>query len=151
MALRVYLAHSAHEKLLGRGIQRELEAMGYEVYNPFDYEEKNRPFWDENDEVIWDGAPTKKQCIVIIDTDLKEVENSDIMVCIYPEELVTFGITCEMKHAWDNGIPVYTYMPEKIKGHPWIVGMSEKTFTHLGELIKFMGELIFFVRSDQME
>jgi len=41
---------------------------------------------------------------------------------IMPQDLVTFGITCEMFYAYMNKIPVYGYVPKAVSGHPWLLG-----------------------------
>jgi len=152
--IRIYLAHSAHEKEQGKEIQFQLEAMGYDVYNPFDKEGNDEVFWNENNEVIWDGIPTKESSLWIIFTDLDAVSERDILVCIFPQDLVTFGITCEMIfpfilkniHRWlpmyntNGNIKVYSYTPKSIKGHPWIVGSSDIIFTDIEKLLEYLKE-----------
>lgn len=55
------------------------------------------------------------------------------MVCLFPRR--TVGITAEMTLGWKvYGIPVLSVVPEDMKGHPWILGMSERVFTSLEDL-----------------
>ena len=40
-----------------------------------------------------------------------------------------------MTLAWKvYGIPVLSVVPEDMRGHPWILGMSERVFTSLEDL-----------------
>ena len=96
---RIYLAHSAYERERGNFIIKELEEMGFEVYNPFLKEGASvhqKAFWTDAKEVVWNEDPSMESCYWIIFNDLDGVYDSDILVCIYPEEYVTYGITCEM-------------------------------------------------------
>ena len=132
--VRIYLAHSAHERERGEKIKVIFESIGYEVYNPFDKEGNDKAFW-KGREVIWDGTPTLRACNWIIWTDFDELRKSDILVCIYPEDLITYGITAENTFAFLVNMPVYSYVPKPVKGHPWLMGMSKgNIFTDLFEL-----------------
>lgn len=139
--MRIYLAHSAHEREQGKEIENTLESMGYEVCNPFDKEGNDKVFW-RGKEVIWDGTPSMEACDWIIWTDFEEVRKSDIVVCIYPQDLITFGITAENTFAYLLQIPVYSYVPELVKGHPWLYGMAKANiFTDLFELLNRLKEI----------
>ena len=145
---KIYLAHSVHERELGKQIQFKLENDGYEVWNPF-YPPKNlvnveRTDIEELDKghiQPWD-ITNKERSMWIIDTDLMGVQWADIVICIFPEG-VTYGITCEMMAAWMHHKIVYSVVPESRKGHPWIVGMSTMVFTDINELRDELPVVIF--------
>ena len=146
---RLYLAHSAHEKEQGKRIENRLKDMGYDVYNPFDKEGRHEFFsnhggvvyW-EDAKVVWSGEPDHEVAEWIVNVDLEGVRQSDIVVAIYPQNLLTFGITCEHFEAFRHlRMPVYTYTPPEIKGHPWLIAHSTKMFVELEELMNFMGNL----------
>jgi len=136
---KVYLAHSAHEREQGKDIEARLTKAGYDVHNPFDVEGNDKAFWNENNEVIWNGQPNLEACDWIIDVDLQAVRKADIVVMIMPQDLLTFGCTCEMFYAYMNKIPIFSYVPEAVSGHPWIVGCCRgQVWTDLEELMVFL-------------
>ena len=133
--VRIYLAHSVFERRKGRRVQRRLEEMGYTVVNPF-YPEEAREDVRRLDEGEW--TPWSIQDIEeakqIINQDLEALKSCDLIVCLFPRRR-TVGITAEMTLAWKvYGIPVLSVVPEDMRGHPWILGMSERVFTSLEDL-----------------
>lgn len=137
----IYLAHSVHERDMGKEVQKKLEDMGYEVYNPF-YPKDPRAYRDDIknlDEGIiapWD-IPDKEGAEWIIKIDLRAVGNADFIICIFPNRR-TVGISCEMMFAWMSHIPVICVTPEDMAGHPWIVGMSQKVLTDIEDLYEYL-------------
>lgn len=128
----IYLAHSVYEQRKGKNIERILYKMGYKVLNPFD---------KEKDEVVtWEGETTKRISFWIIKADYDAIDDSDMIICMFPKRR-TVGISCEMAYAWSNYIPVYSVVPEDMKGHPWVIGMSNKRFMDIDKLLDYMGGL----------
>lgn len=138
----IYLAHSVRERGMGKRVQKRLEDLGYEIYNPF-YPIDPRAYrtdikaLDEGLIVPWD-VPDRDSAEWIIKVDLRAVGNSDIIVCIFPNKR-TVGIPCEMMFAWMRHISILTVVPGDMKGHPWIVGMADKVFTDIEELYEYLG------------
>lgn len=124
---RLYLSHSSHEKERGKEIQKKLEDMGYEVHNPFDKETPG--------EITWTGDMSKELADWVVETDHREIRKSDGMVCIYPEDGRTIGEPCEMAFAYFLRMPIFSYVPDCIKGHPWPIGQSTVVFRDLDLLL----------------
>lgn len=141
---KIYLAHSVHERELGKEIQAMLEDMGFIIWNPFyppsEYHRGDIEKLDKGIIVPWD-IPDKDRSNWIIKIDLRAVGWSDFIICIFPNRR-TVGIPCEMTYAWMSHIPVYAVTPSDMAGHPWIVGMCEKVFTDIGELYEYLEENI---------
>lgn len=143
----IYLAHSVHEREMGKEVQKRLEHLEYEIYNPF-YPKDPRAYrndikaLDEGLIVPWD-IPDKDSAKWIIKIDLRAVGNSDVIVCIFPNRR-TVGIPCEMMFAWMSHIPILCVVPEDMCGHPWIVGMSDKVFTDIEDLYIHMAVTLEF-------
>lgn len=141
--IRVYLAHSVHQRTKGKEIQAKLEAMGFEVNNPF-YPTDIRAArgdvekLDKGIIVPWD-IPDAKRGKFIIKIDLRAVMDADFIVCIYPNRR-TVGIPCEMTFAWMVHLPVYCVVPEDMIGHPWIVGMSDRVFINMDDLYGYLAD-----------
>jgi len=138
--MKIYLAHSAHEQEQGKEIEAALVSVGYDVCNPFDKENPG--------EITWMGDTSKEIADWVVEEDYKEVDASDIVVCIYPQDGRTIGIPCEMARAYclrDFGIKeisIYSYVPDCVKGHPWPIGQSTKVFQDLFELLNHLKKLI---------
>ncbi len=126
--IKAYLAHSVHKREQGKDIQKKLESMDIEVYNPF-YSHNRQDILDLDKGIIqaWDIVDEDKSRF-IVDLDLEGLRKCDILICIYPEG-VTVGIPCEMMYAWMIGIVTFCVVPEKLKGHPWIVALSDAVFS----------------------
>lgn len=140
---RLYLAHSVHQRPRGQEIQRQLEEIGFSVYNPFypDDPRAARGDIEALDKGIiqpW-TIRDEERSLWIIRTDLRAVGHSDFIVCIYPHRR-TVGIPCEMTYAWMSHIPVHSVTPEDMAGHPWIVGMSEDVSLSVDDMIKCLEE-----------
>lgn len=141
---KIYLAHSGQEKERGVAIQTELEKFGYKVINPF---HKENPYihdlkW-ENGKVI--GILSKSACKWVVETDLQFIDECDIVVMIYPNNgnTPTIGTPCEMMYSWMVAKkPLYIYVPEAFKEHPWIKYMATKAFTSIFDLLDCMRDLI---------
>lgn len=121
-----------------------LQKMGFEVWNPFyppeDYRRGDIRSLDEGIIVPWD-IQDKKRSEWIIKVDLRAVGWSDFIICMFPNRR-TVGISCEMTYAWMSHIPVISVAPEDMKGHPWIVGMSDKVFTSIEDLYTHLEGLV---------
>ncbi len=125
--MRVYLAHSVHKREHGKEIQKKLEGMGIEVYNPF-YSHDRQDILDLDKGIVraWD-ITDEDTSMIIVDLDLEGVRKSDVLICIYPDG-VSVGIPCEMMFAWMINIPIFCVVPERLMGHPWIVALSDGAF-----------------------
>lgn len=137
---KIYLAHSGAEKEQGKWIQEMLIETGYEVINPFD---KENPYihdlkWIDGKVV---GNLSKESCEWIVDTDLNFIDESDIVVMIYPNNQITIGTPCEMMYAHLKNKPIYMYVPDEYKNHPWINHMATAMFNDIIGLLCYM-ELI---------
>ena len=156
--MRVYLAHSSYERELGQEVKKTLESIGFEVLDPFVKEGSiihRKDVW-KNGKPVWNGNPSKEDCNWIVYSDLEGLLDSDIVVCIFPQDLKTFGVTCEMFFPFSlkviqeyftlsnslPNIPVFVYIPEAARGHPWLIACSDFITDDLNELYEKIGELI---------
>lgn len=139
---RIYLAHSAHERPKGKRLAQRISNLGYDVYNPF-YDVEDTTYVDELDNTNvqdWDVVdPIRSKWVVV--NDLRGVRSCDSVICVFPRRR-TVGISCEMTYAWMNHIPVYSVVPDDMKGHPWIVEMSNKVYTDIEDLMRYLSESI---------
>lgn len=135
----IYLSHSVYERRKGRRTQRRLEELGYVVFNPF-YPETPRDEVEKLDEgkvVPW-SVRDIEEAKRIVKQDLEALRSCDLIVCLFPKRR-TVGITAEMTAAWMvYKIPVLSVVPEDMRGHPWILGMSERVFTYLEDLYSYL-------------
>lgn len=131
--MKAYLAHSVHKRERGKEIQKTLEDMDIEVYNPF-YSHDRQDILDLDKGIVqaWDIVDEEKS-MLIVDLDLEGLRKSDILICIYPDG-VSVGIPCEMMYAWMVNIPIFCVVPEKLIGHPWIIALSDGLFSSIDSL-----------------
>ncbi len=131
--MKAYLAHSVHKRERGKEIQKRLEGMGIEVYNPF-YSHDRQDILDLDKGIVraWD-ITDEDTSMIIVDLDLEGVRKSDVLICVYPDG-VSVGIPCEMMFAWMINIVIFSVVPEKLKGHPWIVALSDGVFSDIDSL-----------------
>ncbi len=131
--MQAYLAHSVHKREQGKEIQKKLESMGVEIYNPF-YSHDRQDILDLDKGLVhaWDIVDEDKSRL-IVDLDLEGLRKSDILICIYPDGM-TVGIPCEMMYAWMINISIFCVVPEKLKGHPWIIALSDGVFSSMDML-----------------
>ena len=138
--MKIYLAHSVHERDRGVRIQKKLEAMGHSVYNPFypdDVIRDDIEAIERGDLHPWDLIDRTKSKAVC-ERDLEGVRQSDIVICLYPT-CRTVGIPCEMFFAGHClHMDVYTVTPEDMEGHPWIVNYSKVVFTSDKDLLEYI-------------
>ena len=140
--MMIYLAHSVHERPMGKQVQSKIEELGFEVYNPFyppDQERKDISDLDNPDVMpgtetgAWNMVDVDKS-LEIVDKDLEAVRKADAVICIFPKGR-TVGISCEMFFASYNlRMPVFTVCPEDMTGHPWIITLSDIVYTDLADL-----------------
>ena len=98
--IKIYLSHSSHEQDRGLKIQQILEDDGYPVANPFDVRGLSG---NEN-----------------VRNDIMDILNSNVVVCLYPHNLVTVGIDQEMVYASLFRKYVITYITKVLRDHCWI-------------------------------
>ena len=138
--VKIYLAHSVHERDRGEDFQEELEKLGHIVYNPFYPDEIIRDDIEALDKGFiqpWEVVD-KEKSRAICERDLKGVRNQDIVICLFPNGR-TIGIPCEMFYAAHNlAMDVYSVVPEDMKGHPWIVNYSKLIFYSDEELLEYI-------------
>ena len=117
--VRVYLSHSPREKERGIKVQKILEDIGYEVLNPFSLNLDIDEFhWSDLSEI------RVKDSIKLCKAEINNLLDSDIVLALYPKDMVSIGIPCEIAIAHDYRKTVITVIDPKFKGHPWIVYMS---------------------------
>ena len=138
--MKIYLAHSVHERDRGKEVQKKLEAMGHKVYNPFypdDIIREDIEAIERGDIMPWNLVDRKKSGLVC-ERDLVGVRQSDILIALYPT-CRTVGIPCEMFFAGHSlHMDVYSSVPEDMVGHPWIVNYSKIVFTSDKELLDYV-------------
>ena len=140
--MKIYLAHSVHERPMGKKVQAKIESLGYEVYNPFyppnqereDISDLDSPdIMAGTEKGAWNMVDVDKS-LEIVDKDLEAVRKSDAVICIFPKGR-TVGISCEMFFASYNlRMPVFTVCPEDMVGHPWIITLSDSVYTEMEDL-----------------
>lgn len=93
--MQAYLAHSVHKREEGKEIQKKLEDMGIEVYNPF-YSHDRQDILDLDKGIVqpWNIVDEDKSRL-IVDLDLDGLRKCDFLICVYPDG-VSVGIPCEM-------------------------------------------------------
>ena len=94
--------------------------------------------WDWNDKYL---TPNKD----IVENDLKLVEDADILVAVFPDNL-TIGITCEMFWAWKQNKTVLSFVPARLLEHPWINYCSKCVFIRIEDPIEVALEIISYLR-----
>jgi len=142
--MKVYLAHSVHERDRGLAFQRELESCGYTVTNPFSIERQKVGQIVEWNDLDPDSDKGRTIAAVIISGDLGEVAQSDMIVVLMPQNDVTIGIPCEMLFAWMMRKPCYTLVSNRLYGHPWIIGLSKYVWKDEGEMLRFLRAGVIF-------
>jgi len=142
MAKRIYLGHSSNERVKGKIIQKQLEVLGYEVYNPF------YPPEPREDIIALDIGKSFPWNVIdedtsrwIVETDLDGIDSCDLMFAVYPDDK-TIGIPCEMMYCWMETIPVISVVPESMKGHPWIIHLSMATFTDIKKAFEYLQQIL---------
>ena len=130
----IYLAHPYAARELGKKIQAQLEALHYEVVNPFDREEQeiyaaaiaeNRPF-------------SPDECESIVLGDLNQVESCEEVVSLWTGDY-SIGTAMEVFFAASIGIPVSSLYLLTNYGngviHPWVSYLTT-VFTSESDLIR---------------
>ena len=138
--MKIYLAHSVHERERGKEVQDKLQEMGHEVYNPFYPDALIRDDIEAIDKghiMPWNLVDTKKSKAVC-ERDLEGVRKQDIVICLFPT-CRTIGIPCEMFFASHClHMEVFSVTPKDMEGHPWIVNYSTKMFANDEELLEYI-------------
>ncbi len=132
----IYLAHPGKPSVMrtAKKLQKKLEDLGFQVFNPFDYSQFECSLKTE-----WDNGQRTETCFKIFDNDLGKVNKSDILVAYVPQ-VFTAGTMMEIYHAFLQGKLVYIY--SKIRS-PWlIVPSGDKVYN---EFDKLLGELKKYV------
>ncbi len=109
--IKIYLAHSSThtDREKGKMVQEKLEAEGYLVINPFDDR---------------DGAYSN-----MVSRDITDIIKSDILICLYPQHLITVGVDQELVYAHLFRTFVVAFVPEKIIQNAWLRYHSDLMFT----------------------
>ena len=133
--MRIYLSHSWRFRKTGKILQEKLEKLGFEVQNPFDY--------DQN-----------KTAKDIVERDCRLIAKSDVVVVYYGT--VSIGATMEIFWSYLQAKPVFmlctpakaeeaydsTYGPdvhiEKLIEHPWLKHCVSKFFDNTRELLDYL-------------
>lgn len=129
--IKIYLAHSPTEKERGKKIQKILESNGYAVINPFD-----------------DDAGD----ISVVKTDIKDIIDSDILVCLYPTHCITVGVDQEMVYARQFNVYTIVFGPKKISKNLWLQYHSDIVFglDREKDILKILESISVIVRSKKI-
>ena len=134
--LRIYLAHqgSLGGKFWGTRLQECLEELGYEVVNPFSYNEEARELTNQWDvEKIRNEEISKK----IVKKDLGLIDSCDVVVAMVLEQVdsPTIGMPMEIFYAFCHHKPIIIFT-EFVS--PWLIahGKVVKTYEELLEELK---------------
>jgi len=133
--MKIYLAHSVHERDRGLDIQKKLESYGYTVINPFSVEKRRVGQIVDWNDLDPNSEKGKSIAAKIILGDLGEVAQSDVIIVLMPRKDVTIGIPCEMLFAWMLRKSCYTVVPERLYGHPWVIGLSKLVWKDESEML----------------
>lgn len=137
--MRVYLAHGKSERARGKAIQENIEKMGIEVFNPF--YSVNREDILSLDAGVLIGNAEKGRAMAVVDSDLEGIRKSDIIVCVYPNDVVTIGVPCEMMYASMLNLPIISVAKQEILEHPWVMAFSDGLFTDIEDLYLYLKTL----------
>jgi nucleoside 2-deoxyribosyltransferase len=124
--LKVYMAHSIHERERGKNVQFILEGAGFEVINPFDHQPRHSflTALDAGKVNPFNWTQPVEDHEQIVNTDLGLIASSDMVLCIYPDNK-TIGTPCEMFFAWTLHKIVVSVVPVGLEHHPWILNCSK--------------------------
>ena len=128
----IYLAHSSMERDRGKELQKELEEVGYKVYNPF-YTRRREDIAaiDAGEARLWDFKGRRQEALMnIVWPDLTAVANARMLLAILPKEMKVFGTVCEIFWAWQLHKEV-VIITDTHKGHPWVEGLSDQVGTQV--------------------
>jgi nucleoside 2-deoxyribosyltransferase len=139
MIRSVYLAHPFAKKDEGVRIQRELEALGLEVVNPF----------ERGEQAIYDvklapggGGLNEQDCADIVYMDLEKIDQTDGVVALLIDS-ASVGTIMEIFYAGHVvKHPVFSLAPTpRYAEHPWIrfyttvYSSEESLYTALASLV----------------
>lgn len=122
--LTVYLGHKYEARPLGEEVQRDLEALGLRVLNPF-----HRPEQETYDRVAKEDGNFAPYAEAIVTKDLAQLDQADAMVGILSPNAI--GTVCEMFYAAHvRKIPVFLWVTYQMPYvHPWISFYSKAVST----------------------
>lgn len=126
----IYLAHSGNRMAEGKELQQFLEKNGFEVINPFDYDENARHLAE-----FWNGYPelreNKELCKDIVKKDLDSINKADILVAQVLEPSI--GTSMEIFYAFTSGKRI-CILTEIVS--PWLMHHSNKIVKTKEELLE---------------
>jgi len=135
--LRIYLAHHGIEdvRFWADRLQEFLEEQGYEIVNPFTYDENARQLTK-----TWDKLQvhTYEMCKNIVKKDLGFIDSCDVLLAYVPNipGPPTIGMPMEIFYAHSKGKPVIIFAENY--DSPWLIahGKVVKTCEELLEELK---------------
>ena len=137
--VKIYLAHPGVPSVMrtAKKLQKQLEDLGFQVFNPFDSTLQAMGLKRE-----WDGNPDKintETCYKIFDHDLSNVTNSDILIAYVPK-VFTAGTMMEIYHAFMQGKLIYIYSSIR---SPWlIVPSGDKVYSDFNKILEALKKYV---------
>jgi len=108
-----YLAHPHEDQAEGKLLQKQLEALGIKVVNPFDRNEDNLDWYERS------HSPEDAERVV--ERDLKWIEETDAVFAYVPKAIVC-GTAMEIFYAAHIlGKPVFILTIPQYRFHPWLM------------------------------
>lgn len=116
-----YLAHPVPLEKEAEIFQKELEALGITVINPFGEQRKLVEGKDWSPQKWYERAHSPQEAIVVVERDLNWIKNSDSLIAFIPNSQ-GFGTAMEIFYAARLlNKPVFIYTSKKYRFHPWLM------------------------------
>lgn len=126
-----YLAHPAEFEKEAKVIQKQIEALGINILNPFGKERKiaeRDPDWTPMQ--WWESPHSPQEAQHVVERDLKWIRESDALFAFVPKPK-GFGTIMEIFYAAKLlEKPVFIYTSNKFRFHPWLMYYGQ-VFTDL--------------------
>lgn len=133
----IYLSHPFDSRERFRKWQLDLEKKGLKFINPF-YNNESVEVFDDSDQ---NNKEYYKKIRLLTDSivrhDIKFIGASEALVCMITGQ-TSYGTIQEMVYGKLFHKKVYTLVENDQEDHPWIKYHSDKVFTELGDLEKFL-------------
>jgi len=129
--MKIYLAHPYAMKEYAKELQKKIEALGFNVLNPF-YSTKYHKRLSEE----WREKPSQKLAEQIVEKDLRAIQKTDISLIILGT-CITYGTTCEMFYSHSiNHLTLVLALEDFAKSHPWVMTCATEIFMTEEELLR---------------
>jgi len=126
--MKFYIAHPFPKRAEVREIQKELEALGIEILNPFYTNKRDdvrkldkmgiKGYADRKPET-WMLEP--RQYNNLVKRDLKWIDECDGLIVYSPNVKHGWGTGMEAFYAWKNGKKVFMLVHHRWTNHPWLL------------------------------